>query len=171
MQHKDQENLINYLALKHCLFLPNEESSQALAAFLANFISLPCLLLFQGEIGAGKTSFIRALGHSLGIKTAMKSPTFALVESYAMNKGYLHHFDLYRLQGEDDLDALGFRDYLQADTLCCIEWPERALSLLENKDLAFHFHIEKEGRLMTVQAFTKNGEYLLDQIKKFKLAP
>ncbi|WP_084273790.1 tRNA (adenosine(37)-N6)-threonylcarbamoyltransferase complex ATPase subunit type 1 TsaE [Legionella fairfieldensis] len=143
------------------LDLPDEISTQRLAQRLTNYLKAPLVLTFSGEIGVGKTTFIRALLRASGIKTAIKSPTFSLVESYSKENLQIHHFDLYRIHDETELEYIGFRDYFLPDSVCCIEWPERAGTLLEHVDINFSFAIKGSGRLLTIRAFSIAGEQIL----------
>lgn len=141
--------------------LANEAETEQLAANLASVLSSPLILTFSGEIGAGKTSFIRAMLRALGVSSAIKSPTFSLVESYQTSTLQIHHFDLYRIHDETELEYIGFRDYFLENSVCCIEWPERAGHSLEQIDLNFRFAIKGGGRLVTLQAASLAGESLL----------
>lgn len=141
--------------------LPTEEKSQQIAARMTAYLTPPLVITFSGEIGAGKTTIIRAMLRALGITSAIKSPTFSLVESYNGAHIPVHHFDLYRIHDETELDYMGFRDYFTSDAVCCIEWPERAVRYLEHVDLAFSLKIKGAGREMTVQAFSSSGMAML----------
>lgn len=161
--------------------LADELSSEQTAADLATCLTVPLILTFSGEIGAGKTTFIRALLRTLGVKSAIKSPTFSLIETYslrdlplplgrlqdALRKSYplqaiyVHHFDLYRLHDEEELEYIGFRDYFQDNSITCIEWPERAGSSLNPVDMNFRFTVEGKGRLLTITASTTAGKFIL----------
>ncbi|ARG96582.1 tRNA (adenosine(37)-N6)-threonylcarbamoyltransferase complex ATPase subunit type 1 TsaE [Legionella micdadei] len=141
--------------------LPDETSSEMVATHLAACLTPPLILTFSGEIGAGKTTFIRAMLRVLGVKTAIKSPTFSLVESYQCEHLQIHHFDLYRIHDETELEYIGFRDYFLANSICCIEWPERASHTLEHVDMNFAFEISGSGRLLTVRALSAAGETML----------
>ena len=141
--------------------LPNEQASEKVAAHLSACLQAPLVLTFSGEIGTGKTTFIRAMLRSLGVKSAIKSPTFSLVESYQSNHLQIHHFDLYRIHDETELDYIGFRDYFSAQALCCIEWPERAISYLAWADVNFTLAIKGAGREMQVTALSPVGAAML----------
>lgn len=141
--------------------LVDESASEALATRLATCLVCPLVLTFSGEIGAGKTTFIRALLRALGVKSAVKSPTFSLVESYDCQTFQVHHFDLYRIHDETELEYIGFRDYFQDNAVCCIEWPERARHGLDHIDINFAFAISGSGRLLTSSASSGAGEKIL----------
>lgn len=141
--------------------LPNEATSEKMAVRLAACLSSPLVLTFSGDIGAGKTTFIRAMLRSLGIQTAIKSPTFSLVESYQRADLQLHHFDLYRIHDEAELDYIGFRDYFSANAVCCIEWPERAPGYLAMADIKFTLDIKGVGREMQAHALSSTGASVL----------
>lgn len=143
------------------LALSDEYQSELFAVKIVPFLSSPLILSFSGEIGAGKTTFIRAMLRALGITTAVKSPTFSLVESYECANFYLHHFDLYRIHDETELEYIGFRDYFREDSVCCIEWPERAGYFLEKIDMNFAFAMNGGGRLLTIKATSPAGEKIL----------
>lgn len=141
--------------------LPNEIATQHVAENVALHLTSPLVLSFTGEIGAGKTTFIRAMIRALGIQSAIKSPTFSLVESYQCGPLSLHHFDLYRIHDETELEFIGFRDYFTPDSVCCVEWPERAKHFLEYVDVAFGFRLKGEGRELHARAVSSAGHNLL----------
>ncbi|MFN6115113.1 MAG: tRNA (adenosine(37)-N6)-threonylcarbamoyltransferase complex ATPase subunit type 1 TsaE [Flavobacteriales bacterium] len=86
---------------------------------------------FHGDLGAGKTTLIKAMGQVLGVADAMSSPTFALVNEYRSGAGDpVYHFDLYRLKDAAELDAIGFSEYVDSGNYCFIEWPQLAEELL-----------------------------------------
>lgn len=141
--------------------LPDEQASEKLAFRLAACLRSPLILTFSGDIGAGKTTFIRAMLRSLGVSTAIKSPTFSIVESYQTTHWQIHHFDLYRIQDEMELDYIGFRDYFAADAICCIEWPERAPDYLTETDVKFTLGLKGAGREMQISALSSAGGAVL----------
>src|SRR3990167_5885979 len=112
-----------------CMHLADEKDILPFSSALAAVLTPPLVLGFQGDLGAGKTTCIRALLRALGITGPIKSPTFSWVESYVLSNDVIHHFDLYRLKDAVCLNTFGFRDYFSEDAICCIEWPERAPAL------------------------------------------
>ncbi len=143
------------------LDLPTERASVQFAEALAKNLISPLTMTFSGEIGAGKTTLIRAMLRCLGVCSAIKSPTFSLVESYQCADVQVHHFDLYRIHDEAELDYIGFRDYFTADAVCCIEWPERLTSYLERVDVTFSLALNGMGRELHMRAFSAAGVAML----------
>lgn len=141
--------------------LPTELATEQIALRIGACLVPPVVLTFSGEIGAGKTTCIRALIRSLGVNSAIKSPTFSLVESYQGTHLQIHHFDLYRINDETELDYIGFRDYFSANAVCCIEWPERAPSYLAKADIGFTLGLKGAGREMRIDAFSSAGAAIL----------
>jgi len=144
--------------------LPTEQASEVLAITMASSLTAPLLITFSGEIGTGKTTFIRAMLRALGVTDAIKSPTFTLVESYQGTRLQIHHFDLYRIHDEVLLDDIGFRDYLGDNAICCIEWPERAVGYLAKPDLLCALSLKGAGREMQVRAFSSAGAAVLSSL-------
>lgn len=141
--------------------LPTVQSSEKLAARLATCSSPPLVLAFRGDIGTGKTTLIRALLRNLGVDGAIKSPTFSLLESYQMPNLQIHHFDLYRIHDETELDYIGFRDYFLTTALCCIEWPERAPSYHSVIDVDFTLDLKGGGRELQITSKSPAGTAVL----------
>ena len=84
------------------------------------------IIAFTGEMGAGKTTFIKALCKQLGVKDTTSSPTFSLVNEYENNAGQkIYHFDLYRLKNEMEAFDIGVEEYFDSHELCLVEWPEK----------------------------------------------
>tara|TARA_X000000950_G_C13838446_1_gene629147 strand:- start:778 stop:1197 length:420 start_codon:yes stop_codon:yes gene_type:complete len=85
------------------------------------------IFLFEGDMGSGKTTLIKQLVKDIGISENVKSPTFSLVNQYIENDLIIFHFDLYRINKENELDSIGFYEYLDSGKLCFIEWPNIAI--------------------------------------------
>ncbi|MCL5271993.1 MAG: tRNA (adenosine(37)-N6)-threonylcarbamoyltransferase complex ATPase subunit type 1 TsaE [Gammaproteobacteria bacterium] len=154
MMNQDKENTLH-------LDLVNEQASIQFAERLASCLVAPLVLSFSGDIGAGKTTIVRAMLRSIGVESAIKSPTFSLVESYLCNNVPLHHFDLYRIHHEDELEYLGFRDYFTRESICFIEWAEHAGNALPQVDIRFKLSIKGAGRQMQINALSATGNRIL----------
>lgn len=87
--------------------------------------------LFKAEMGAGKTTLIKALVNALGCEDAVSSPTFSLVNEYKTKTDTIYHFDLYRVEDEDELYDFGIEEYLNSSAYLFIEWPELTKNLIE----------------------------------------
>ncbi|WHT38422.1 tRNA (adenosine(37)-N6)-threonylcarbamoyltransferase complex ATPase subunit type 1 TsaE [Myroides sp. mNGS23_01] len=90
------------------------------------------IVLFQAPMGAGKTTFIKALAKQLGITEMTSSPTFSIVNAYKIpdSNASLYHFDLYRLEEEEEAYDFGFEEYLYSGDWCFIEWPDKTPNLI-----------------------------------------
>jgi len=92
------------------------------------------LIAFNGEMGVGKTTLIKAICKNLGVISEISSPTFSLVNEYQTQSGQIiYHFDFYRIQSIEEVYDIGYEDYFYSGNLCLIEWPERIAPLLENE--------------------------------------
>ncbi len=101
---------------------------------------------FYGEMGAGKTTFIKAICKQLQVRDNVSSPTFALVyEYFSQIKGPVYHFDLYRIEDLSELFDLGYEDYFYSGNLCFIEWPEKAEELLPKNTKKVKLTIKNDG--------------------------
>jgi tRNA threonylcarbamoyladenosine biosynthesis protein TsaE len=106
----------------------NELSSAAKA--LLNFAGDQQLFIFEGEMGAGKTTFIKALCEELGVKETVSSPTFSIVNEYEAAGRVIYHFDFYRIKNLQEAYDIGYEEYFYSGNICLIEWPERIAELL-----------------------------------------
>lgn len=108
------------------------EETEKIGAELACKLSAGSIIAFTGDLGAGKTAFVRGIARGLGIAERVTSPTFTIVNEYDGGKKPLFHFDLYRLHDADELFDIGWEDYLNRGGICAVEWSERAADALEN---------------------------------------
>jgi tRNA threonylcarbamoyladenosine biosynthesis protein TsaE len=123
------------------LLLPDAKATEDLGRALASTLSGGMVITLAGQLGAGKTTLVRGVLRGLDIRGAVKSPTYTLVEPYAISSLYLYHFDFYRLGDPDEWEAAGFREYFRDDAICMIEWPEKAGPALPRPDLAISLEI------------------------------
>ena len=106
-------------------FLADDAATLAFATRFADLLQAPCSVALMGDLGAGKTTFVRGVLRALGVTGAIKSPTYALVESYETTKGEAHHLDAYRMESIADFEARGGFEYFEAQSIRFVEWPQR----------------------------------------------
>ncbi|MBQ5393038.1 MAG: tRNA (adenosine(37)-N6)-threonylcarbamoyltransferase complex ATPase subunit type 1 TsaE [Bacteroidaceae bacterium] len=120
-----------------------EDIKRAASEFVA-LIGNRRIFAFYGHMGAGKTTFIKAICEELGVTDAVSSPTFAIVNEYASNMGSIYHFDFYRIKRSSEVLDLGFEDYAYSGNLCLMEWPELIEEFLPEETIDVHIE-EIEG--------------------------
>ena len=123
------------------------------------------VLYLHGDLGAGKTTLVRALLHALGHSGRVKSPTYTLLEQYESGGLNLCHFDLYRFRDETEWEAAGFRDEFDGRNVCLVEWPEKAQGLVPQADLEIAFEILPNGRNITLHANTETGRECITSLQ------
>jgi tRNA threonylcarbamoyladenosine biosynthesis protein TsaE len=144
--------------------LEDQQATEKLGARLASVLQKGLVVFLQGDLGAGKTTFSRGLLRALGVMGVVKSPTYALVESYETDKCMVHHFDLYRIRDLEELEYLGLPDYLNGESVCLIEWPERADGYLQAPDLLCQLDIHGEQRIAKLTAQSDVGQHVLKEM-------
>ncbi|WP_308600955.1 tRNA (adenosine(37)-N6)-threonylcarbamoyltransferase complex ATPase subunit type 1 TsaE [uncultured Dysgonomonas sp.] len=101
---------------------------------------------FHGDMGAGKTTFIKAICENLGVSDTINSPTFAIVNEYRSDSGELiYHFDFYRINKIEEVFDFGYEDYFYSGSLCFIEWPEKVDSLLPKDTVNVYVKVQEDG--------------------------
>lgn len=130
-------------------FLADEAATLAFAARFAAGLKAPLSVALVGDLGAGKTTFVRGVLRSLGVTGSIKSPTYALVETYDTAIGLVHHLDAYRIESVDDFEARGGFEYFDAPAVRFVEWPERLEGAVAF-DCEVRFAFDGEGRRVTV---------------------
>lgn len=112
------------------------------------------VIVFRGEIGAGKTTLIKQLCLQLGVEEAVVSPTFGLVNSYLATDGLVHHFDWYRIKHEEEAIEIGWEEYVDSGEWLLIEWPEKIENLLPDELMDIHIEVLEGGnRVLMIQIF------------------
>jgi tRNA threonylcarbamoyladenosine biosynthesis protein TsaE len=102
---------------------------------------------FHGDMGAGKTTFIKAICEELGVKDVINSPTFAIINEYRIETTgqLIYHFDFYRINHSDEIENLGIPDYFYSKALCFIEWPEKIEEWLPEDTCHIFIHENTDG--------------------------
>ena len=127
--------------------------TEALGAALAKLLWPGAVVAFTGDLGAGKTAFVRGMAQGLGVAGRVTSPTFTIVNEYEGGRLPLFHFDLYRLASSDELFEIGWEDYLRRGGVCAVEWSENAAGALERDTVRVDLRrgAEDGQRVITIQ--------------------
>ncbi len=137
--------------------LASEDATLALGAALAKGASPGLVLFLSGDLGAGKTTLVRGLLRALGWTGRVKSPTYALVEHYTASRLDLYHFDFYRFKDREEWVNSGFREHFNPESLCVVEWPEKAGDLLPLPDLHLTLEVSPPGRRAAFETHSDAG--------------
>lgn len=148
------------------ILLPDVLSTEQLGASLAPLLPKSgsnCLILLQGELGAGKSSLARALIRALGHTGTVPSPTYTLIEPYRIANQQVYHADLYRIADAEELEYLGWSDLQGAILL--VEWPERAPELFQVADLHIKMDFADGGRVATIVPMSPLGHSIVGALQ------
>ncbi len=118
----------------------------AVAQQLSDFASGQKVFIFEGDMGAGKTTFIKNFCKHLGVDDVVSSPTYSIVNEYESPKGSVFHFDFYRIKDIHEAYDLGYEEYFYGGGICLIEWPERVEGLLPEKHIKIEINELDENR-------------------------
>lgn len=150
--------------MKRDFALADEAATVDLGKQLGRLLKSGGTVFLLGTLGAGKTTLTRGLLQACGHKGAVKSPTYTLVEPYALGTVQAFHFDLYRLGEPEELEYMGIRDYFFEQNLCIVEWPSRGEGHLPTPDLTVTLTVAAPGRIAQVHAGSGRGEQLLQNL-------
>jgi tRNA threonylcarbamoyladenosine biosynthesis protein TsaE len=142
----------------------DESAMRALASRLAPAARGGGVVYLQGDLGAGKTTFARALLGALGVGERIKSPTYSLIESYRAGNLDAHHLDLYRIADAGELEWLGLADLWSDGALALVEWPERGAGALPPADLVIRLRHHGDRRDLDAMARSDRGRGLLSAL-------
>jgi len=147
------------------LVWPDEAATAAFATQLAAVLTradLNACIALNGDLGAGKTTFVRHLLRALGVQGNIKSPTYAVVEPYCVGAGDVWHFDFYRFSDPREWEDAGFRDIFASSGLKLCEWSQNAAGVMPTPDLELALVVDDDAqRLVTLKALTPRGQELL----------
>ena len=138
--------------------MPDEAATLRLGAALAAGAAKGLVLHLKGELGSGKTTLARGLIQALGHAGRVKSPTYTLLEPYSLLRLNLYHFDFYRFKDHSEWLSSGFREHFNPESLCIVEWPERAGDLLSVPDLELLLQYDGQARRAIPLARSAPGE-------------
>ena len=145
------------------------QTAASLATVLATIAPASLFVTLEGDLGAGKTTFARHLLQAMGVTGRIKSPTYAVVESYDMIK--LWHFDFYRFNDPQEWEEAGFRDIFASPGYKLAEWPKKAGDLLPEPDIAILIVANMDAsRTVTLRTHTLAGEQVVQSLKMIQNA-
>jgi len=150
------------------VFLPDEDAMVCFGQNLATHLDEVMLITLKGDLGAGKTTLCRGLLRGLGHRDAVKSPTYTIVEPYDLPLGMVYHFDLYRVNDPQELDYIGFTDYLDNGMLSMVEWPEHGSEYLDKTDVHLTIEHRSSGRLVILQEGSELGKNFIERFVNCK---
>lgn len=139
----------------------NPEEMDALGQSLGRALQTGVVVYLQGELGAGKTTFVRGVLKGLGHVGPVRSPTYTLVEGYDVPGHVLYHLDLYRIRGLAELEYLGIRDLDAPALWVFVEWPERGAGGLPAADVTLRLEMRDPGRVLHADAASERGRTLV----------
>ncbi|MDO5686199.1 MAG: tRNA (adenosine(37)-N6)-threonylcarbamoyltransferase complex ATPase subunit type 1 TsaE [Neisseria sp.] len=147
------------------VFLPDETATAALATRCSGSLyaaaahaTQAVTVYLHGDLGSGKTTFVRGFLRAMGFTGNVKSPTYNLLETYHLPAARVLHFDLYRFHEPQEWEEAGFDDEMHAPVLALIEWAQCAEGFVPPADISFAFAVQNEGRMCTITPHTATGQ-------------
>jgi tRNA threonylcarbamoyladenosine biosynthesis protein TsaE len=145
--------------------IKSEKDTEILAKKFNQSISLPIIVGINGELGSGKSVFVRSLIRSYNKNEKVKSPTFSLVEEYKFKKINIIHIDLYRIK-KNEKNYLNYPDYISENSLIIIEWVKNDKKIMLKSDIIIEINImEKDQREIKIDAISIKGKRIIQNIK------
>ncbi|WP_207435537.1 tRNA (adenosine(37)-N6)-threonylcarbamoyltransferase complex ATPase subunit type 1 TsaE [Sabulibacter ruber] len=143
-------------AHQHTIQISSKADLPKAAAEFLSFIGQKKIILFEGEMAAGKTTFIKAICAQKGVQEPVSSPTFSLVNEYETESGELiYHFDFYRVENQEEALDIGALEYFGSGNLCLIEWPSKVADLLpeDGVEVAIETGETEEARIIRLRVY------------------
>ncbi|MDR3323359.1 MAG: tRNA (adenosine(37)-N6)-threonylcarbamoyltransferase complex ATPase subunit type 1 TsaE [Zoogloeaceae bacterium] len=155
--------------------LPDVAATERLGVKLADCLAPGQVIYLEGDLGAGKTTLTRALLRALGYTGPVKSPTYSLVEVYVVSRLYLYHFDFYRFLSPEEFVDAGLDEYFRKDSVCLVEWPDKASGYVPPADVRLSFRHrafgDVAGRACAPVACSEEGRQCLKNLYPLWDAP
>ena len=157
----------------HTFTLPDEAATLALGAALAKVLQPGLVIHLIGDLGTGKTTLVRGLLRALGHTGPVKSPTYTLVELYVVSGYIVYHFDFYRFNRPEEWLEAGLDEHFNRESVCLVEWPEKAGDLLPPADLQVRIDVvpdvatdlDGDARKLALHALTERGQLCLSGLQ------
>ncbi len=128
----------------------NEQSMESLGRNHADLMRGGDIIYLEGELGAGKTTFVRGFLRGLGHQGGVTSPTYTLIEPYSFESFSVYHLDLYRLESAEELETLGLRDMINDESILLVEWPDRGLGVLPPATVSVSIQYAADARNVAI---------------------
>ena len=138
------------------------QDTEQIGARLAARVRDGAVIHLRGQLGAGKTTLARGFLRALGHAGTVKSPTFTLVEPYVIGDLQIYHFDLYRMNDPEELEAIGIRDYCENRAICLFEWPELGGDVVPAADIDLCIEHQDHGRVIQLQGRSGHGLHIVN---------
>jgi tRNA threonylcarbamoyladenosine biosynthesis protein TsaE len=124
---------------------------KSIASALIEYHKDKRIFAFHGQMGAGKTTFIKSICAYLNVSDSVSSPTFAIVNEYlTKDSGSVYHFDLYRIKSWTEMLEIGYEDYFDSGNYCLLEWPEKIVNLLPEETVHVDIVVSPDGTMRTI---------------------
>lgn len=146
--------------------LSSEMETLIFGSQCAKVIADGSVVHLSGELGVGKTTFVRGFLRGLGYEAKVKSPTYTLVEPYDVSGRKIFHFDFYRLKQANELISIGIQDYFRDPAVWLIEWPEKGELFIPPPDIGIYMTFLTNGRMVLVRTFSPKGDAFLKTLKQ-----
>jgi tRNA threonylcarbamoyladenosine biosynthesis protein TsaE len=146
--------------------LEDAAATERLGAKLAPCLNPGMRIYLRGDLGSGKTTLARGLLRALGVQSGVRSPSYSLVEPYVVSRLDLYHFDFYRFNDPGELRDAGVAEHFRGNSVCLVEWPERAGEQLPPPDLDIVLSYSGTARTAKIAAVTDTGVRCLGRLRE-----